>query len=303
LRREVLPKTRNRPWGHRRSAATPARSCNIVAVTYRVLAALPFVGAVAVLLVAAIYPDDVRWDIVYDMTRAAKVTAVFGCLVAGLSFQRGEHMRRGWLALAGCYGLLSLRDGILHRDLFFSHWLESARWIDVGVIALANALGVVSVWTLARAWKVSGVTLPGKAAWRGVAQIASVVMAMAITLPSLAIQVPHLFDGDPVPVSGVIGALADATSLALIAPVLMTALGLRGTRIAWPWALLAVSMFGWLVYDATFSLSEMIGVAGRPLLAFGDASRVLAATAACAGGLMQRLIATAEAAPARPRPR
>jgi hypothetical protein len=281
-------------------------------VTYRVLAALPFVGAAAVLVVAAVYPDDVRWDIVYDMTRAAKVTAVFGCTLAGLSFQRGEHMRRGWLAMAACYGLLSLRDGILHTDLLFSHSLMWARWLDVGVITLANLLGVISAWTMASAWKVSGVTLPGKAAWRGAAQVATVVIAMVITLPSLAIQVPHVFDGDPAPVAGVIGSAADAASLALIAPVLMTALGLRGTRIAWPWALLALSMLGWLVYDATFSLSELVGIDGRPLLAFGDASRVLAGTAACMGGIAQRLIATASAVPmpapvpapaARPHPR
>jgi hypothetical protein len=263
------------------------------AVKLRVLAVFPFACALAVLLVAAALPDDQRWNVIYDMTRTAKLVALFGCLVAGLSFEPGEHMRRGWLQTAVCYGLLVLRDGVIHGDLLLDHHLPLSRWIDVAMVVLANVVGVMGCWTMASAWRVSGVELPGKRSWRRAAQAATVVMAVAITLPSLAIEAPRLLDGGWVPITSVVGSLADAFSLALIAPVVMTAIGLRGTRIAWPWAMLAVSMFGWLLYDATFSVSQLVGLDGRPLLAFGDASRVLAATGAGAAGVMQRLIATA----------
>jgi hypothetical protein len=285
----TLPRT---SWIRPRVPATLAR------VRYRLLAAIPFVGALVVLLVAALQPDDQRWNTIDDLTRAAKVAALFGCLVAGLSFQRGEYLRRGWLLNAATYGILALRDGVLHRDLVLDHGLPLAHWLDAAMVTVANVAAVIGTWIMARAWRVSGVDLPGNRAWRRIAQVGMVFVAVAVTMPSLAIDMPHLLDGSPNNLAGVVGSFSDAICLALVVPVVMTAIGLRGTRIVWPWALLALSIFGWLLYDATFTVSQVVGIAGRPLRAVGDAARVLAACASFSAGVVQRLIATSE-----PRPR
>ena len=121
----------------------------------RLLAASPFAAAFVVVVVAAVLEDDSQWPVIDTMTRGAKLFALFGCLVAGLSFERDEHMRRGWLLQAATYGLLALRDGILHRDLLIDHATVEARWIDAALVTAANTAGVLSSWILSRAWRVS----------------------------------------------------------------------------------------------------------------------------------------------------
>jgi hypothetical protein len=87
-------------------------------------------------------------------------------------------------------------------------------------------------------------------------------------------------------------AILDAASISLIAPVMLTALALRGSDIAWPWALLTASSFGWLCYDAVFSISSVLHANGDPFRALGESFHALACVGAGAAGIAQRLVVT-----------
>ena len=258
---------------------------------YLALACVPLLAALAVLVVAVLFPEH-RFTMVEPMIRVAKVMALYGCLVAALSFRRDEYLFRGWAYLAACYGLIILRDGILHRSLFIDIDTPVARWIELPVMLVANSAGVLSAWTMARAWQAGGIELPGTAATRGLVRAVTVVMAISITIPSLAVHAPHLLDGSPFPIMAVADAIADTLSMSLVAPVLLTAVGLRGSRVAWPWALLSASMFGWLCYDALYSLSSVVSMSGAPLWAMGEAFRMLALVSSGAAGMAQRFVLT-----------
>jgi hypothetical protein len=119
----------------------------------------------------------------------------------------------------------------------------------------------------------------------------AIVMALSITMPSLTVHLPGVAAGAPQSILGVAAALGDAVSLALLAPVLLTALGLRGTPMVWPWALLATSMFGWLCFDAIFSVSALVSGTGQSLRAVADAFRLLSGVAAGCAGIAQWCVA------------
>jgi hypothetical protein len=261
-------------------------------VRYVVLAATAIAAFLAVLLIAGIAPPDVRWPIIDTMIRASKVVGLFGCLIGALSFRRSDHLFRGWLLIAAMYALLVSRDAVIHRSLLIDIHTSTARWIEAAVIVPANVMAVLGSWTMGRAWYIGGIALPGTRATRSVVRAAAVAMAIAITMPALWYYAPHLLDGEAMPVMGASNALADALSLSMLAPVLLTALALRGGAIAWPWALLTCSMFGWLCYDVTFSLSANLNRGAEAFRALGEAFRALAAVGAGMAGIAQWLVAT-----------
>ena len=260
---------------------------------YLALAAIPIAAFLAVLLAAGGAPDDARWPIIDTMIRVSKVAGLFGCLMGALSFRRSDHLFRGWALIAAMYGLLVLRDGVVHRSLLMPFYTPAARWLDAALVLPANLLAVLGAWTMGRAWYVGGIALPGSRTTRSIVQAAAIAMALAITMPALLYHAPHLLDGTPAPLLGASTALADALSLSMLAPVLLTALALRGGAIVWPWALLTCSMFGWLCYDVTFSLSANLTSGGEAFRALGEAFRALAATGAAVAGIAQWLVTDA----------
>jgi hypothetical protein len=231
-----------------------------------------------------------RFDVIEAMIHAGKLVALFGCLLAGLSFARGHHLHRAWMWQACSYGLIVLRDGVLHRSLLLPLDDGAGRWVELVVMIAANAAGVWGAWLLAHAWQVASVTLPGTPALRAGVRTAAAIMAVSITLPSMIVQLPHVGDGTPFPIIALVDALADAISLSLVAPVLLTAVGLRNEQIVWPWALLSASFFGWLCYDAVYSVSPLIPGIGQQMRAFGEAFRMFAVIAAATAGIAQHLV-------------
>jgi len=268
-------------------------AARVRSVRYPLLAAAPAAAFGAVVAIAVLAPGDQRWPLIDTIVRASKVLALFGCLAGGLSFRRSEHLFKGWILLAATYALLVVRDAVIHRSLLIAVETPTARWIETAIIVTANLLGVLGSWTMARAWYVGGIELPGSRATRNIVRGAAVVMAVSITLPAFWLNAPHVADGAPAPIMGISDVVADALSISLIAPVLLTALALRGAAVVWPWALLTCSMFGWLCFDAIFSIHTVVTSGGEALRVIGEAFRTFAATGAAVAGIAQRLVATA----------
>jgi len=169
----------------------------------------------------------------------------------------------------------------------------AGRWIETAVVVPANLLGVLGFWMMSRAWYVGGIALPGTHATRRLVRAAAATMAVSIMLPAIWVYAPGLPTGSPMAIMGVGDAIADAIAISLIAPVLLTALALRGTAIAWPWALLTASSFGWLCYDATFSISAAVDTNGESFRALGEAFRALSCVGAGMAGIAQHLVVSA----------
>lgn len=260
---------------------------------YVLLAAAVAGAFVVVLGTAGLAPAELRWPILDALIRASKIVALFGCLVGALSFKRHQHLFRGWGLLAAMYAMLVTRDAVIYRNLIVDAFSPTGRWIELAVVLPANVLGVLGFWMMSRAWYVGGIALPGTHATRTLVRAAAAAMAVSIMLPAIWVYVPLASTGLPTAIMGVSNAIGDAVAISLIAPVLLTALALRGAAIAWPWALLTASSFGWLCYDAVFSISSVLHNNGEAFRVLGESFHALACVGAGMAGIAQRLVVTA----------
>ncbi len=258
---------------------------------YRLLAAFPLVAALVYLVIDAMVPD--RVELYAVMVIGLKTLAAIGSASAALRFQRSDYLRLAWLLTAACFVLLLAKDllwGTGSRSEH--HFTPTVALVRGGVTLAANAAGVVGAWLLARAWQVAGIVLPGSRAQRRLITLAGVAVALAIAGHATFGDVRGLVAGDPQMLVTVASDLGDIISTCLIAPVLLTAIALRGGLLAWPWTLMAASQIGWLLYDAAGTVGALSGADHMRLRSLEELFRLLALLFAFASGVAQRLVMT-----------
>jgi hypothetical protein len=276
------------------SAATPVA---LAGVTFATLYALH--GALA---------EDSIYFIVSVLALGA---AALGGLVASLAYDPGDYMRRAWALIGVCYVLLvvdTLAFGstshTAERDISTLGAVTSATLTFV-----ANVCSVVGTVLIARAWRAAGLDLGVSAAVRWGAMLLSLALALGLVGEGAWQDLQTLLGGDWRALVYLASSLGDIVSLALVAPILLTAWALRGGSLGWPWALLALSSVGWLLYSGAGStvgvlvLGPAAAEATRPL---EEALRTFACLAQlCAGLLQASVLAESEqpvgALPTRPR--
>lgn len=154
------------------------------------------------------------------------------------------------------------------------------------LVVLANASSVMGTALLARAWSVSGLSTAGRRAWLVVAGVA---VSLAATGWPLALDLRSIFHGDVGAIPYLGSDLGDMICFALVAPVLDTALALRGGALLWPWAFITASGFCWILYDAAWGMSAALHLDDLPhARVVLDALRGLACAFVGSAGLAQR---------------
>jgi hypothetical protein len=96
--------------------------------------------------------------------------------------------------------------------------------------------------------------------------------------------------------------LGDTICLALVAPVMHTALAMRGGMLRWPWGLLTSSGIAWIAYDAATGGVEMLHVEQARWLIVTEAIRGLACAFMFSAGVAQRIAVTPGARASVPPP-
>ena len=254
------------------------------AVAFAVAALLAAGGAFAAVLAAE--------------NEVGKLLAMIGGFSAALAFERGDYLRRAWFYTGLCYLFLLLGD-VATMPLFAAHVSEHQLELVAGACAvLGNATSVLGTWMLAHAWNVAGLDEADDAARaRGrLLFAAAVVVALAITGWPFVHDVRALAAGDLGASVNIASDLGDTICLALVAPVLRTALALRGGTLRWPWGLLTLSGVAWLAYDAASGVVELLHVEKARWLILTEALRGLACAFMFSAGMAQR-IAVAPGAP------
>jgi hypothetical protein len=257
---------------------------------FRALALLPaaWVGVfvtVASAVPAAAVPAFIRTEI-----EAAKALTLAGCVVAARAFSPGDYMRRAWLTLGGSWATLLLRDAIF---LGFPPGAIALGQPLVNVMAalslVANLFGVVGCFMIAKAWHVAGLELPGRPAQRTAVMALLIALALAIAGPAVLDDVRLLLGGDVSALVGFASSANDLLSICFVAPVLFTALALRGGLLRWPWAFLTTSLLLWLFYDAAPVLARLLGLTDLPARVFREAFRGGACLYGFSAGLAQAM--------------
>jgi hypothetical protein len=255
---------------------------------FHVLAALPLVWAAAFLALDSVFFGTPSYAVfLRSEVEAAKVLTLVGSWAAAFAFERGAYQRRAWLLVGGCMALLLARDLTL-LPLFRTF---DGRTIAVAagvLVALANLSQIVGTWMLARTWKVAQLELPGTAAaqWLTVGLVG--LLAAAFAGPAVVRNAGPLLAGDLSRAAGVFSAVGDMVSLWLIAPLLLTALALRGGTFGWPFALLTASYVGWLGYDALAVMGPGLGLDAHAARTGAELFRALGCLYGFSAGLAQR---------------
>jgi hypothetical protein len=266
-------------------------------MTYRKIAALPLVWTALFVAIVLSVPPEARKGVFLAQNELSKGLATMGCFAAAYAFQRGDYMRRAWQFNAWCYLLL------LSRDLSMNVLAPDSVFLGVNLVGiegfgvfLANVASCIGTALLARAWSTAGLELPGTKASRVGMMLAGAIIAVAISGSDLLTDTRALFAGDVGAAHSVASDLGDIFGLALIAPVLLTAIAMRGGVLTWPWALLTASLVFWLLYDAVSVIEHFLPGHAAAARVVRETARALACATECAAGFAQRRVVAAPAA-------
>ena len=254
---------------------------------YRVLVALPLVCALLFALALALAGEGARPLVVRAGNESGKALALLGCLAAALAFERGEYLRRAWLLSGTCLLLLLARDALLLLGREGGALIDHVR---VGLSFVANLSAVIGTLMIARAWRVAGMELPGSWGLRGAAIAVAFGIALALAGPSAYVNLGGALRGDPRGLIGLASDLGDILSTTLLAPVLLTAIAVRGGLLRWPWGLATASLFSWLLYDTFVTVLGEVPHHGSTFGLVGEGFRVLACSLQCCAGFAQRFV-------------
>lgn len=260
----------------------------------RLLLVIPFV------LAAALIGLD-RWTaggaaqawVLHGEIETVKLLAIIGSLAAATAFERGDYLRRAWLLSAWCYILLFSRDMLLGA---WTPWAPGPRLFGLptelfesALVFTGNFVGVWSVLLLARAWTVAGLGDADSVARRRVLFFSALAVAVVVVGTNVHMDLKALMGGNLNALVSLASDIGDVVSLALIAPVLLTALAMRGGLLLWPWAFLTASMVGWLFYDASATFGHMVR-GGASLKLTGEIFRSFACSFSFVAGIAQRMV-------------
>jgi hypothetical protein len=263
-------------------------------MTYRKIAAFPFVWAGLILVVLLLVPAHSRDPYFRVATEASKALAAAGCFVAAFSFERGDYLRRAWTFNAWCYLLLLCRDAILitmPRGMIIGGHLQITA--VEGTLALAaNVVSVLGTLLLARAWSIAGLELPGSRLAKGSVILVTGLVALAASGTDLVVDGRAVVGGDLGSLHGVASDVGDVVSLCLLAPMILTAAATMGGVLRWPWGLLTASLVFWLLYDAAATFNHLAPGHEVTTRFASEIFRVLACATECAAGLAQRRVVT-----------
>lgn len=229
----------------------------------------------------------------------ARAIAATGCVIGALQFDRGDYLRRAWGYLGAAYAAFftnALIFGAVSHGAQREISLTSA--IISGVIVIfGNACTITGAVLLSRAWSQAGLALGGSATARRVVFVASLLIGVVVAGPAAYSAVMSLLLGNVDSLIRVASAVGDIVTLAVLGPILLTAVALRGGSLAWPWALLVVGTLGWLFYDATLTVVSLGHIDRSMVRSVEETLRMFACGSFLAAGLLQRLATRGTAAP------
>jgi hypothetical protein len=253
---------------------------------FRALVAIPIVAATVLSIALAVWGPD-KAPLYRAEIAIAQALGFWGCLAAALIFDEGDYLRRAWLLEMICYALIFAGDLTLTTGVF-SHqpWAPLAN----GILTLtANASAMGGIFLLARTAWVAGIEMPGSSATRRVLHLLALVIALAAAGPTAFITARDVLHGDQRSLMYFASCMGDIFCFAMIAPLLLTAVAMRGGLLAWPWGFMTASGLAWLAYDGIQTLSPLLfrasADAARPV---AEIARCIACTCAFSAGLAQR---------------
>lgn len=222
----------------------------------------------AVLLGGAFVPQTSATLFYRSMLLVAVLVATAAAFRAASSFQRGDGLFTTWSVFAGGYVLLAIRYVL--RLLVTLHVIDMPVMFDRVLLIVHNIAVPAALWLFARTWRQTGLAMSMSRRAAILSTVGGVVVAIVIGAFPL---IRGLGNTEP---ALLISTLGDMVSIALIVPLLLPALELRGGLLMYVWLYLAVAQVVWLMYDIWAEARTSVAVSPAWGLAIDQALRVVA---------------------------
>ena len=238
------------------------------------LIAIPVVTAIAYLIVQSFFAEGDARKLFFTTEIATMKTVRRGrLLIAASRYRRREYMGIAWYLIGIDYFLLFVKDLLFGKVVHLPNLdPELASTLRVIFVIIGNTRLGDRLHHAARVWHVAGIALPGSRRLQFAAMIVGIGIAIAIVGWGTWQDIGHLRQGDKEACVAVASNLGDIVSFSAIAPILLTAIAMRGGALAWPWALVTLSNVGLAALRHVVELRAPVGALGARLCASSPSS-------------------------------
>jgi len=245
------------------------------------LALIPFVFALVTAAGMSLSPDSGAMYHRVVLIVVALATAI-SAFVTMTRFVREDRLYACWLLIGAGYSLAGVRY-ILRVITLLTGTTFPQPVLNVMLI-LQNVAIAGALWLFVRAWRATGLAAPGSRSAQVVSTIAGVVVAIVVGGYPLAKGIANA-SADLVLL---VSTLGDMVGLALIVPLMMSALAMRGGLLMHTWVYLAASEVAWLCYDIWYAIRPELALAMPTGRGIEEGIRVIAVLFAFAATVAQR---------------
>jgi hypothetical protein len=245
---------------------------------------IPLAGVVAA-AAGMLFPFDDPRALIYFrsiLVVAALLTSINGFITAR-QFAPGDHLYASWLLLASGYAVAAVRYGMRIQLLVTGHGVTSRTVLDT-MLVVQNLCIAICLFLFVRSWKATGLATPGSRASQITWTILGIVVAVAVGGYPL-VQGFNTLNADTVLL---VSTLGDMIGIALIVPLAMPALALRGGFLMPVWASIAACEFFWLLYDIWYALKPAMILQPVGQRGVEEMLRLAAILLACVAAVAQR---------------
>lgn len=246
------------------------------------LLVVPFVcGLIA--LFGILLPDQ-QAQIYYRgvLVVVALLTAI-NSFITARKFDSSDRLYLSWFLLGAGYTVASVRY-LLRIYLLLTGSGVTNPYVLNGLLILQNVLVPISLFLFVRAWQATGLAAPGSAGAHHISILLGVIVAVIVG----GFPLIRGFATVQADLVGLVSTLGDMVSIALIVPLMMPALALRGGSLMHTWAYLTAGIITWLVYDIWYALRATMPLQPNVARGIEEAIRVVAIMFACIASIAQR---------------
>lgn len=250
----------------------------------RRLLLIPAAGVVAAAIGMLFRFDDPNAPIYFRVVIviAALFTAVSAFLTTA-RFTPADRMFAGWLLLGAGYLLAAIRYGMRLQILLTGHGVTNQTLLNAMLIA-QNVCVAVCLWLFVQSWRATGLATPGSRA----SQVRWIALGILVAIVVGGYPLVEGLQTAKTDLVLLVSTLGDMVGIALIVPLMMPALALRGGSLMHTWEYLVASEVSWLLYDIWLALKPAMLVQPRVERGFEEIFRILAILFAAIAAVAQR---------------
>jgi hypothetical protein len=209
------------------------------------------------------------------------LTTACSAFVTARYFAREDRLFACWSLIGAGYSLSAIRY-VLRVITMLSGTTFNQTMLNAMLI-FQNLAIAIALFLFVRAWQATGLAAPGSRATRTLSIVAGIVVAIVVGGYPLA----RGFANASTDVVLFVSTLGDMVGIALIVPLALSALAMRGGLLMHTWVYLAASEAVWLVYDIWYAVRPSM-LPPNTVRGIEEGIRVVAILVAFAATVAQR---------------